>query len=102
MIYTDGIHLISDTSQKDLHEFAQKIGLKVEWYQEHPRHPHYDITTKRMLRKALCAGAEVITSRDIVRIQRNTRGLNHGQRAVCSMQGERTVRPGTGAVPENV
>ncbi len=74
MIYTDGKHLISDKSLRELHEFARVAGISVEGYRPHPRHPHYGLTAKWMLRKALCAGAEVVTSRGIVRILRNARG----------------------------
>ncbi len=53
MIYTDGVHLVGDELQ-ELHQFAQSVGLKREWFQEEqPDHPHYDITTRRMLRKIL-------------------------------------------------
>ncbi len=52
MICTDGTHLTGDSLQ-ELHRFAQSVGLKREWFQEHHCHPHYDITTSRMLRKIL-------------------------------------------------
>ena len=52
MIYTDNVHLVGDNLQ-ELHIFAQSVGLKREWFQEHSHHPHYDITTSRMLRKIL-------------------------------------------------
>ncbi len=52
MIYTDGVHLAGDELQ-ELHSFAQSVGLKREWFQDQPSHPHYDITTQRMLRKIL-------------------------------------------------
>lgn len=43
MIYFDGVHLATDGSIEELHIFAQSIGLKREWFQSHPRHPHYDV-----------------------------------------------------------
>jgi len=52
MIFTDNVHLTGDSLQ-ELHIFAQSVGLKRQWFQEHPHHPHYDITTSRMLRKIL-------------------------------------------------
>jgi len=52
MIYTDNVHLVGDNLQ-ELHIFAQSVGLKRQWFQEHSHHPHYDITTSRMLRKIL-------------------------------------------------
>lgn len=56
MVYTDGVHLIAD-SWDELHKFAQSIGLKREWFQQHPRHPHYDIITASKMRRAIKAGA---------------------------------------------
>lgn len=65
MTYTDGRHLVAD-SLKELHEFAQKMGLKREWFQDHPRHPHYDITTTNKLHKIVCNGALLVSPRTIV------------------------------------
>ena len=61
MIYTDGVHLVGDTLQ-ELHIFARSVGLKREWFQEHRRHPHYDITTSRKLRKILDTNMVTIIS----------------------------------------
>jgi len=52
MIYTDRSHLVADTT-KELHEFAEKVGLKRKWFQDHEDHPHYDITTRRMFNKIM-------------------------------------------------
>jgi hypothetical protein len=62
--FTDGVHLVAETLD-DLHEFAQAIGLKREWFQDHPRHPHYDLTTIRAVRRAINRGA-VLVSPEIV------------------------------------
>lgn len=64
MVYTDKIHLIADTLE-ELHSFAANIGMKAEWFQNHKRHPHYDIWGT-MLKKALSSGAVVISSKDLV------------------------------------
>ena len=64
MVYTDGVHLIAD-SEKELHDFAKKIGLKRDWFQDH-RHKHYDLTTKRMANKAIINGAILKTTREII------------------------------------
>jgi hypothetical protein len=67
MIYLDEKgHLISDESLDELHLFAHNLGLKREWFQDHPYHPHYDLTTKRMREKAQKIGAQLVTSREIV------------------------------------
>lgn len=53
MIYTDGVHLVVNGLQEELHRFAQSVGLKRKWFQDQSDHPHYDITTPRMLKKIL-------------------------------------------------
>ena len=68
MIYTDKAgHLVADTLQ-ELHSFAKLLGLKVEWFQNQGRYPHYDLTTSRIRKKALALGAELISSREIVKL----------------------------------
>lgn len=48
-------HLTADAVD-ELHAFAHLIGLRREWFQDHPRHPHYDVSaSKRKL--ALRSGA---------------------------------------------
>lgn len=42
MIYFDGTHLMADTLD-ELHAEAYYIGLERKWFQDHPRHPHYDV-----------------------------------------------------------
>jgi hypothetical protein len=68
-MFCDSIgHLVSDTSFNELHEFAKRIGLKREWYQNKPPHPHYDLckripgtnkftTSQTMIKKAVKNGA---------------------------------------------
>lgn len=56
MIIFDGTHLTSTESELDLHRFAVKIGLKRKWYQNHQKHPHYDIIGwyyRRKIRKCV-------------------------------------------------
>ena len=59
MVYTDGVHLIADTID-ELHEFARMMGLKKEWFQARPcaSFPHYDLTTRRALARAVGYGAQ--------------------------------------------
>lgn len=66
MIYTDGVHLAADTLD-ELHAFARRLGLRREWFQD-GRHPHYDLTTKRMALKAERCGAVKVTQRKIVEV----------------------------------
>ena len=66
MILTDGIHLVSTVNEEELHKFAQKMGLKRDWYQCHSQNPkrkrpHYDLTTKKALNRAINAGAQLVS-----------------------------------------
>jgi hypothetical protein len=70
MIYLDTSgHLVTDGDIEELHEFAENLGLKREWFQDH-RHPHYDCTTERMRQKAWRRGARKITPREVIEILR--------------------------------
>lgn len=64
MIYTDGTHVASDTSLEELHEFAvSKLGFPRKYFQNHPRHPHYDIMSAKSRKKALDGGAILLSQR---------------------------------------
>lgn len=73
MIYTDGVHLISDSGTVELHEFAQNIGLRREWYQDHPRHPHYDLFSRKVKARALRAGAKLVDKKTLVKVLKKRR-----------------------------
>lgn len=67
-ILTDGVHMMSDTSVEELHQFAQGMGLKRKWFQcKNPRHLHYDLTTPNAVARALRRGAKQVTSLELVR-----------------------------------
>jgi len=66
MIYTDGIHLISDTSLQELHSFAQKAGIPEERFRPHRRHPHYRLEQRSEIRAAVVGGAETVPTRFLV------------------------------------
>jgi len=55
--WTNASHLLADTVD-ELHEMADKIGLKRSWFQSKSV-PHYDLTVN-MRRKAIKAGAKEI------------------------------------------
>jgi hypothetical protein len=63
--YAKACHLTADTLS-ELHEFAERIGMKREWFQNHPRHPHYDITASKR-KEAVKLGAVEIRARDRAR-----------------------------------
>lgn len=70
MIYTDGIHLISDTSEEELHTFAEKAGIKRCWFHM-SKFRHYDIPKRRREGFAETHGITTVSSRQIVTILKN-------------------------------
>lgn len=59
-------HMLADT-QEELHEMADKIGIKRKWYQGKASTPHYDICkAKRVL--AVENGAIEADMRKVVKI----------------------------------
>lgn len=63
-------HLIAD-SEVELHAFAERLGLRREWFQDH-RTPHYDISASVRLR-ARSLGALLVSQREMVKIVRRIR-----------------------------
>lgn len=61
-------HLVSTESETELHCFARRIKLAESWYQNHPEHPHYDLTTKRAQTRAELAGAIKVSSQDLLEL----------------------------------
>lgn len=69
MIYSDGIHLISDTSLEELHEFCSQNQIKKCWFHSSSKFPHYDIPKKKRKDFFLLNPSVLkVSSRDIVRI----------------------------------
>jgi len=56
--YNQSAHLMADTVE-ELHEFAARLGLKREWFQDRKTGKHYDLTV-RMWYKARQAGAQLV------------------------------------------
>lgn len=71
--YGDSCHMVAD-SLDELHEFAQKIGLRRDWFQRSTGAgwPHYDLTKGRR-EVALKAGAIELTCRQLVEKLREKR-----------------------------
>lgn len=63
-------HLSAETLDV-LHEFADKIGLKTEWFQDKPGLPHYDIKSDEIREKALSLGARQVERKDFFSIVKN-------------------------------
>ncbi|HMN12797.1 MAG TPA: DUF4031 domain-containing protein [Bellilinea sp.] len=58
--------MATDGSLLELHEMADRIGMKRSWFQDKPGRPHYDLSPgKRAL--AVRNGAVEVTSTDLVR-----------------------------------
>ena len=59
-------HMMTDGRLKELHEMAEKIGLRREWFQD-SYHPHYDlVSSKKTL--DIRFGAKEVSARDILKI----------------------------------
>ena len=66
-------HLFNDSVEIDeLHELAQRIGLKRAWFQPKSS-PHYDLTATRHQAVAIAAGAQEVDRHQAVAIWRARR-----------------------------
>jgi hypothetical protein len=75
MVYVDKIidygikgkwaHLWADTIE-ELHFFAYRLSMKKEWFQNHNRHPHYDLRPSKH-KLAIKLGALVYSYRKYLR-----------------------------------
>lgn len=57
-------HMVTDSSLQELHNFARRLGLRQERFQEHGRLPHYDLRPE-VREKALALGAEAVSSKEL-------------------------------------
>jgi hypothetical protein len=67
-------HLVADTDE-ELHAFAERLGMRREWFQgrtSRPHHAHYDVP-ERARAEALDHGAVEVTWRELGRMLRNRR-----------------------------
>jgi hypothetical protein len=65
-------HLTTDGSLEELHVFAERLGLRRAWFQEHPLASHYDLTVKKRA-LALEMGAVFVPGREQARQRRARR-----------------------------
>lgn len=69
-LYTDGVYLVSDRSIAELHQFAERVGLRRNRYHgERKGHPHYDLP-RGWFPSILQAGVSPADRRDLVRALR--------------------------------
>lgn len=60
-------HMVTDGDLEELHAFAMRLGIRRGRFQDHPRHPHYDLLPdSRALAVAL--GAVEVSTRELGRI----------------------------------
>lgn len=83
-------HMATDQDDlTELHEFALKIGLKREWFQDHRSVPHYDIVPSKR-KKALALGAVAVSSSELVlRCSRILEKL-YKQRIIADLESDTT------------
>jgi len=60
-------HMTSTENVEELHNFAEELGFRRTWFQSNLKHCHYDLTTMRMINKAIRMGATKVTSRELVK-----------------------------------
>ena len=61
--------MFTDGELEELHRFANKIGMKREWFQDRKNSPHYDLTPKRR-KLAVEHGAIEITTKQWLKKER--------------------------------
>jgi hypothetical protein len=72
--YKKSCHLIADT-EKELHAFAECIGLKRSWFQENSSIDHYDLTASKRV-QAVKNGARQLSMKQFVKKMREARRKN--------------------------
>lgn len=58
-------HMVADTPE-ELHNMAELLGLRREWYQRLASWPHYDVSLSKR-RLAIHHGAKTLTTRELGR-----------------------------------
>ncbi len=58
-------HLATDGNVQELHDFAERLGLKREWFQDRPGLPHYDVTPNKQA-AAIKAGAILVSAEELL------------------------------------
>ena len=63
-------HMITDGDLEELHQFAQALGLPRRRFQNHARHPHYDLMPASRAIAVALGAVEVSTSEMLVILER--------------------------------
>jgi len=74
--YKKSCHLIADTD-KELHAFAECIGLKRSWFQKNSSIDHYDLNASKRI-QALRNGARQLNNKHMAKKIREARRLKNG------------------------
>lgn len=70
--FRSGFCHLTATSVEELHAFADRLGLRREWFQDHRLAPHYDLTIE-VRSRAIALGAVVVRAREQARVRRAAR-----------------------------
>ncbi len=62
--FREACHMVADT-EAELHEMADRLGMRRSWFQRHSRLPHYDLTRNKRF-QAVRLGAVELTRRELV------------------------------------
>jgi hypothetical protein len=73
IFHAGACHLTTDGPLEELHAFAARIGLRREWFQNHPLAAHYDLTEGKRW-QALATGAVFVPAREQAKARRAKRG----------------------------
>lgn len=69
-VYIDAIGHLAADSLDELHEFARRLGLRREWFQDKGPLSHYDATVKWRRDRAMVMGARPVGVREMPAIVR--------------------------------
>lgn len=104
MIYFDGIHLVTDnTDLAELHEFAQRLGIKRCWFEGvRKKHPHYDVPKKYIDIVKDQPDVKLVDSREIVEVNQLRNLTISTIKYLDSKEGERDLLEAHRLVEERI
>jgi hypothetical protein len=75
----ESCHMTTDGDMEELHRFAEQIGMRRSWFQDHPILPHYDLTPSRRA-AAVRAGAVEMRGTDMLRAYKAAKAAREAAR----------------------